>query len=43
MRAIVVRLVIEYPAAQKRAFDSLMSHVVVAMRASPGEQISKCR
>jgi hypothetical protein len=43
MRVIVIRRVIEYPAAQKRAFDSLVSHVMVAMRASPGEQISKCR
>jgi hypothetical protein len=36
-------LVIEYPAAQKQAFDSLVSHVAASMRTSPGEQISKCR
>jgi hypothetical protein len=36
-------LVIEYPAAQKQAFGSLVSHVAASMRTSPGEQISKCK
>ena len=40
---IVNRLLIEYPVAQKQAFDALVSHVAASMRSSPGEQIPKCR
>jgi hypothetical protein len=40
---VLNHLVIEYPAAQKQAFDALVSHVAGSMRASPGEQIPKCR
>jgi hypothetical protein len=40
---VLNHLVIEYPAAQKQAFDTLVSHVAASMRSSPGEQISKCR
>jgi hypothetical protein len=40
---VLNHLVIEYPAAQKQAFDALVSHVAASMRSSPGEQISKCR
>jgi serine/threonine-protein kinase len=40
---ILNHLVIEYPAAQKQAFDAVVSHVAASMRASPGEQIPNCR
>lgn len=40
---VINHLSIEYPAAQKQAFDALVSHVAASMRSSPGEQISKCR
>ncbi|HEY3678844.1 MAG TPA: hypothetical protein VGL45_09000 [Bradyrhizobium sp.] len=40
---VLNHLVIEYPAAQKQAFDSLVLHVAGSMRASPGEQVPKCR
>lgn len=39
---IVNHLLIVYPAAQKQAFDALVSHVAASMRSSPGEQIPKC-
>jgi hypothetical protein len=40
---ILNNLVIEYPVAQKQAFDALMSHVAASMRSSPGERMPKCR
>jgi hypothetical protein len=40
---VLNHLVIEYPAEQKQAFDSLVLHVAGSMRASPGEQVPKCR
>ena len=40
---ILNHLSIEYPVAQKQAFDALVSHVVASMRSSPGAQIPKCR
>ena len=40
---IVNHLSIEYPVAQKQAFDALVSHVVASMRSSPGAQIPNCR
>ena len=40
---IANHLSIEYPAAQKQAFDALVSHVAGSMRSSPGAQIPKCR
>lgn len=40
---VLNHLAIEYPAAQKQAFDALVSHVAGSMRTSPGAQISKCR
>ncbi|WP_159010087.1 hypothetical protein [Bradyrhizobium sp. S69] len=40
---IVNHLLIIYPAAQKQAFDALVSHVAASMRSSPGEQIPKCK
>jgi hypothetical protein len=40
---VLNHLVIEYPLAQKQVFDALVTHVAASMRASPGEQISKCR
>jgi hypothetical protein len=40
---VLNHLVIEYPAAQKQAFDALVSHVAGSMRTPPGAQISKCR
>ena len=40
---VLNHLVIEYPAAQKQAFDALVAHVAASMRSSPGAQISKCR
>jgi hypothetical protein len=39
---IVNHLLIVYPAAQKQAFDALVSHVAASMRSSPGEQIPNC-
>jgi serine/threonine-protein kinase len=40
---ILNHLSIEYPVAQKPAFDALVSHVAASMRTSPGAQIPKCR
>ena len=40
---VINHLVSEYPAAQKQAFDALVTRVAASMRTSPGEQISKCR
>jgi hypothetical protein len=40
---ILNHLSIEYPVAQKQAFDALVSHVAASMRSSPGAQIPKCR
>jgi len=40
---VVNHLVIEYPAAQKQAFDALVTHVTASMRTSPGAQIPNCR
>jgi hypothetical protein len=40
---VINHLVIEYPAAQKQAFDALVTHVAVSMRTSPGAQIPNCR
>jgi hypothetical protein len=39
---ILNHLLIEYPVAQKQAFDALVSHVAASMRSSPGAQIPKC-
>jgi serine/threonine-protein kinase len=40
---VINHLVIEYPAAQKQAFDPLVAHVAASMRTSPGAQIPNCR
>ena len=40
---ILNHLSIEYPVAQKQAFDALVSRVAASMRSSPGAQIPKCR
>lgn len=40
---VLNHLAIEYPAAQKQAFDALVTHVAASMRTSPGEQIPNCR
>jgi hypothetical protein len=40
---VINHLVIEYPAAQKQAFDALVMHVAASMRTSPGVQIPNCR
>jgi hypothetical protein len=40
---VLNHLVIEYPAAQKQAFDTLVTHVAASMRTSPGAQIPNCR
>ena len=40
---VINHLVIEYPAAQKQAFDALVMHVAASMRTSPGAQIPNCR
>jgi hypothetical protein len=40
---ILNHLSIEYPVAQKEAFDTLVFHVAASMRSSPGAQIPKCR
>ena len=40
---ILNHLSIEYPVAQKPAFDALVTHVAASMRSSPGAQILKCR
>ena len=40
---VINHLVIEYPAAQKQAFDALVTHVAASMRTSPGVQIPNCR
>jgi serine/threonine-protein kinase len=40
---VLNHLVIEYPVAQKLAFDASVSHVAASMRSSPGEQIPKCK
>jgi hypothetical protein len=40
---VINHLVIEYPAAQKQAFDALVMRVAASMRTSPGVQIPNCR
>jgi hypothetical protein len=40
---VINHLVIEYPVAQKQAFDALVTHVAASMRTSPGAQIPNCR
>jgi hypothetical protein len=40
---IVNRVAIEYPVAQKQAFDALVSHVAGSMRTSPGAQVPDCK
>ena len=40
---VVNHLVIEYPAAKKQDFDTLVTHVAGSMRTSPGWQIHNCR
>ena len=40
---IVNRLAIEYPVAQKEAYNALVSHVAGSMRSSPGAQVPDCK
>ena len=33
---------IEYPAAEKKAFDTIVTHVAGSLKAGPSEQVAEC-